>query len=89
MEECDQLPVIDGKVDVELSKIAAHFKEYNMGITLDDFQGAKNAKFCGEYRMGEDNAITATINIDYLRRMFPVVRFMNALNRVNELKAKG
>lgn len=89
MEECSTLPIIDGKVDIELSKIVSHFKEYNLGITLDDFQGAKNAKFCGEYRMGENNSISATINIEYMRRMYPVVRFMNALNRVNELKAKA
>lgn len=89
MEECDKLEVVDGKVDIELSKIVAHFKEYNLGITMDDFQGAKNAKFCGEYRMGENNSISTTINIDYMKRMYPVVRFMNALNRVNELKAKA
>ena len=89
MEECSTLPIVDGKVDIELSKIVAHFKEYNLGITLDDFQGAKNAKFCGEYRMGENNSISTTINIEYMRRMYPVVRFMNALNRVNELKAKA
>lgn len=89
MEECSSLPIVDGKVDIELSKIVSHFKEYNLGITLDDFQGAKNAKFCGEYRMGENNSISTTINIDYMRKMYPVVRFMNALNRVNELKAKA
>ncbi len=89
MEECSTLPIVDGKVDIELSKIVSHFKEYNLGITLDDFQGAKNAKFCGEYRMGENNSISTTINIEYMRRMYPVVRFMNALNRVNELKAKA
>ena len=89
MEECASLPIVDGKVDIELTKIVNHFKEYNLGITLDDFQGAKNAKFCGEYRMGADNSISTTINIDYMRRMYPVVRFMNALNRVNELKAKA
>jgi CRP/FNR family cyclic AMP-dependent transcriptional regulator len=89
MEECAQLPIVDGKVDLEISNTVAHFKQYNLGITLDDFQGAKNAKFCGEYRMGEKGIITTTINIDYLRRMFPVVRFMNAINRVNELKAKA
>ena len=86
MEECEHLEVVDGKVDVELTKIVAHFKEYNMGITLDDFQGAKNAKFCGEYKMGEHNVISTTINLDYLKKMFPVIRFMNAINRVNEAK---
>lgn len=89
MEECDKLPIVDGKVDLEISNVVSHFKEYNMGITLDDFSGAKNAKFCGEYKLGEKGSVTTTINIDYVRRMFPVVRFMNALNRVNELKAKA
>lgn len=88
MEECETLPVVDGKVDIEISKVAAHFKQYNLGITMDDFEGAKKAKFCGEYRMEEGGVIMTTINIDYLRKMFPVIRFMNALNRVNESKAK-
>ena len=81
--------VVDGKFDVNMTDIVSDFKKYNLGIVLDDFQGAKNAKFCGEYKMGENNIITAQINIDYMKRMFPVVRFMNAINRVNELKAKG
>ncbi|NOT78332.1 MAG: cyclic nucleotide-binding domain-containing protein [Bacteriovoracaceae bacterium] len=89
IEECESLPVVDGKVDLEISKIVTYFKEYNLGITLDDFQGAKNAKFCGEYRMDDKNNISTTINIEYLRKMFPVVRFMNSLNRHNELKTKA
>ena len=89
MEECEGREVVDGKVDVNMTEIVTKFKEYNLGIVLDDFQGAKNAKFCGEYKMGENNVITAPINIDYLKRMFPVVRFMNAINRVNETKAKN
>jgi CRP/FNR family cyclic AMP-dependent transcriptional regulator len=89
MEECEKLPIENGKVEIELSKITSQFKEYNVPITLDDFAGAKAAKFCGEYKMGENNAISTDINYDYLKRMFPVVRFMNALNRVNDLKAKA
>jgi CRP/FNR family cyclic AMP-dependent transcriptional regulator len=89
MEESANLPIVDGKVEIDLTKLVSHFKEYNLGITLDDFQGAKNAKFCGEYKMDDKNNVSTTVNIDYLRKMFPVVRFMNALNRVNELKAKA
>jgi hypothetical protein len=89
MEESASLPIVDGKVEIDLTKLVSHFKEYNLGISLDDFQGAKNAKFCGEYKMDDKNNVSTTVNIDYLRKMFPVVRFMNALNRVNELKAKA
>lgn len=89
MEECEKLEVVDGKVDIEISKIVSYFKEYNIGITLDDFQGAKNAKFCGEYRMDDKNNISTTINYDYVKKMFPVIRFMNALTRHNESKLKS
>ncbi len=89
IEECEKLPIVDGKVELEISKIVTYFKEYNLGITLDDFQGAKNAKFCGEYRMDDKNNISTTVNYDYVKKMFPVVRFMNALNRHNESKLKG
>lgn len=79
----------DGKIEVDLSAIVNHFKEYNLGITLEDFQGAKNAKFCGEYKMEDNGTILTTINLDYLKKMFPVVRFMNAINRVNDVKAQA
>lgn len=88
MEQVEGMEPEAGAVEVDLSKIVAYFKEYNVPITLDDFQGARNAKFCGEYRMEDSGRVTAMLNIDYLKKMFPVVRFMNALNRVNDAKAQ-
>jgi hypothetical protein len=74
-------------VEVSLSNVINYFKEYNIPVTLDDFAGAKNAKFCGEYKMSDSGVITTMLNIEYVRRMYPVVKFMNALNRLNEAKA--
>ncbi len=88
LETVEGQEAIDGKIEVDLSAIVNHFKEYNLGIALDDFQGAKNAKFCGEYKMEDNGRVTTVINLDYLKRMFPVIRFMNALNRVNDAKAQ-
>jgi hypothetical protein len=79
-------PVNDG-VEVNLSKIVDSFKEYNIPIILEDFQGARNAKFCGEYKMDDSGRVSTTLNIDYVKKMLPVVRFMNAINRVNDAKA--
>jgi len=89
MEECEKSEVTEGKCDIDLTKVVAHFKEYNIDIKMDDFMGAKNAKFCGEYRMDDKNNISTTINYDYLKKMYPVVRFMNAINRVNDVKAQA
>jgi hypothetical protein len=60
-----------------------------MPISLDDFQSARAAKFCGEYKMEDNGQITAMLNVDYVIKMFPVVKFMNALARANEAKAKA
>ena len=88
LEQVESSEVINGVVEVDLTKIVNYFKEYNIGISLDDFQGARNAKFCGEYKMEDNGRITAPLNVDYLKKMFPVVRFMNAINRVNDAKAQ-
>jgi CRP/FNR family cyclic AMP-dependent transcriptional regulator len=79
----------DGVVEVNLTEIVNYFKDHNMGISLDDFQAAKNARFCGEYKMDAKGVVTSMVNIDYLNRMYPVVKFMNALNRINESKARA
>lgn len=88
LEQVEGIVPENGAVEVDLSKITGYFKEYNMPISLDDFQGARNAKFCGEYKMEDSGRVTAMLNVDYLKKMFPVVRFMNAINRVNDAKAQ-
>ncbi len=77
-----------GQQEVDLSLVINYFKEYNIPITLDDFQPCRNAKFCGEYKMEDGGKISTMLNAEYVIKMFPVVKFMNALNRVNEAKAK-
>lgn len=88
LQDVEGVEASNGVVEVDLSKVVNYFKEYNIPISLDDFQGARNAKFCGEYKMEDSGRITAMLNVDYLKKMFPVVRFMNALNRVNDAKAQ-
>ena len=89
LEQVDPAKMEKGQQEIDLSLVINYFKEYNMPITLDDFQPARNAKFCGEYKMEDSGRITAMLNVDYVLKMFPVVKFMNALNRVNEAKAKA
>jgi CRP-like cAMP-binding protein len=87
MEQVDPAKLQDGKHEVDLSLSLKFFKEYNLGIVLDDFMCVKNAKFCSEYNMGENGKITTMLNVDLVNRMFPVIKFMNAINRVNDIKA--
>ncbi len=88
MEQAATLKPVEGKVEVDLMAIVDHFKEYNLPIGLEDFQEAKDAKFCGEYNMSSDGKITTLINYEFLKSMFPIVRLMNVIKHSNELKAK-
>ena len=75
-------------VEVNLTEIVAHFKEYNLPIVLDDFGDALHAKFCSEYYVGKQGEILTKINAPYLIKMMPIVKFMNALSRINSSKQK-
>ena len=88
IEESAKGKIVGGKVEIDLTKILNYFREYNIPIALEDFQDAKNAKFCGEYNMGSDGSISINFNYEYAQKMMPIVRLMNCINRTNETKAK-
>lgn len=87
IEQVEGIPIEDNGVEVDLSKIINYFKEYNVPIDLEDFQGVRNAKFCGEYRMDAEGRVCTTLNVTYAKKMLPLVRLINAINRINEAKA--
>ncbi len=78
----------DGQVQCNLSEILEWFKERNIAIGIDDFKEALAAKFCGDLVVGAGSKMFTMVQLDYLKKMFPVVRFQNAINRVNESKAR-
>lgn len=88
VEQIEGKELHDGKIEVDLSEIVSYFKTHNIPVALEDFQGAQKAKFAGEYKMDESEKITCILNADYFSKMYPVVRFMNALTRANDEKAK-
>lgn len=87
LEQVDPEKVVQGEVDVDLSLTVDYFKEYNLPILLEDFQCARKAKFCGEYRMDDNGRVCTTLKYDYVKTMLPVVKIMNAINNVNAAKA--
>ncbi len=79
----------EGEVQCNLSEILEWFKERNVAIGIDDFKEALAAKFCGDLVVGAGGKMFTMVNIDYLKKMFPVVKFQNAINKVNESKARS
>lgn len=85
----DLEPNDDAQVQCNLTEILEWFKERNISIGIDDFKEALAAKFCGDLVVGAGGKMYTMINIDYLKKMFPVVKFQNAINKVNESKARS
>lgn len=78
----------EGKTLVNFSEIIKEMNAHGAKFTIDDFQGAKNAGFCGEYSFKESGEIVGLVNFDFMERLYPAVRLMIAFNRLNESKAK-
>ncbi len=84
----EKIPNEEGQVQCNLSEILEWFKERNVAIGIDDFKEALAAKFCGDLIVGAGGKMFTMVNLEYLKKMFPVVKFQNALNKVNESKAR-
>jgi CRP/FNR family transcriptional regulator, cyclic AMP receptor protein len=72
-----------------ISAILDDFKERKVPITEADFRDAVIAGLAEDVLVGEGNSLTAVINIDKLRKVFPAIRMQNSIKRINEAKAKN
>jgi CRP-like cAMP-binding protein len=73
----------------DISAILDDFKSRNVPISDEDFKDAVDAKLAEDILVGEGNKLTAVINYEKLKRVFPAIRMMNAIKRVNEAKANN
>lgn len=55
----------------------------NEELSNDDLKQAINAGLCDDLMVGEGNKLTSTIYYDKLKKVFPSLKLMNAVKRVN------
>lgn len=75
-------------VNVNISSILNEFKEKNQGIDKDDIQDAIDEGMVTELVVDKGNIITAEVKFDLLKKMYPSIRLMNAVKKVNDNKAR-
>lgn len=75
-------------VECDISVILKEFQAKNSPISEEDLKDAITQKFCDDLVVGEGNKITCAVNFDYLKKMFPAIKLMNAIERANEAKAR-
>ena len=73
---------------VNITALLDDFTNRNTGIGQDDLDDALEAGFLGELIVDKGNIITTEVKYSFLKKMYPSIKFMNAINRVNRQKAK-
>lgn len=75
-------------IECDISVILSDFEKKGTPMSEEDLRDAIQHKFCDDLVVGEANRITSTVNYDLLKKMFPAIKLMNAIERANEAKAR-
>ncbi len=87
----EQVENIPGAKDVRVANISTildFYKDKNLPMTIEDLDDALKAGLIGSLVVGENKAIITELNYPKLRKMFPAIKIMNAIKRLNESKVK-
>ncbi len=87
IEQLEEAEVDKPRWKADITVILEDFKAHNIPITERDLRDAVEAGFVEDILVGEGNKLTSVINYEKLQKMFPSIRMMNAVKRINEAKA--
>jgi len=70
----------------DISAIINDFKERNVPISDEDLRDAITANICDDILIGDMNKLTSTVNVAKLKMLYPSIRMMNCITKINEQK---
>ncbi len=76
----------EGKAVADIGKIMGEFKAKNVAITEEDLADASRAGHNGDI-MVNDGVVSTIVQITKLEKLFPSIRLMNAIKKLNEKKS--
>lgn len=76
----------NGLVEVNLSEIYKKFKEDQSNIGQDDFLEVVSQGLAQEIVVGEKQAFLSKVKIVEIRKLFPIIQFINRINDLNDEK---
>jgi len=80
--------VVDEKAEADLSAIIDVYKEKNIPISDEDLIDAITAGICDDILVGAANKLTTTVNYMKLKKLYPCIKMMNAVKKINESKTQ-
>lgn len=72
-----------------ITEILDNFKERSLPITDEDLNDAITAGFCEDIIIGDGGKLTSVVDYEKLKKSYPAIKMMNAINRVNKGKNKS
>jgi CRP-like cAMP-binding protein len=74
-------------VSCDISAILNEFKEQNIPIMDEDLRDAINANICDDILIGDMNKLTSKVNVPKLKMLYPSIKMMNCIQKLNDSKA--
>ncbi|OUR96338.1 hypothetical protein A9Q84_08255 [Halobacteriovorax marinus] len=75
------------KWQADISTILNDFKQQGVNVSDEDLRDAVSCGLCEDILVGEGNKLTSVINYTKLKKLFPSIRMMNAVTKVNDTKS--
>jgi CRP/FNR family transcriptional regulator, cyclic AMP receptor protein len=80
--------VVEEKAEADLTAIIETYKEKNIPISNEDLIDAITAGICDDILVGTGNRLTTTVNYMKLKKLYPSIKMMNAVKKINESKTQ-
>jgi CRP/FNR family cyclic AMP-dependent transcriptional regulator len=80
--------VVEEIAEADLSTIIDGYKEKNIPISDEDLIDAITAGICDDILVGGGNKLTTTVNYAKLKKLYPCIKMMNAVKKINESKTQ-
>lgn len=82
---------VDGNTEIEaeadLSLILNDFKLKKIDVTDEDLKEAVEADLCSDIMVGKENKLTAVVKLEKMKKVYPSIKMINAIKRVNAEKS--
>jgi CRP/FNR family transcriptional regulator, cyclic AMP receptor protein len=88
IEQLDSKKIDKPQGVADITIILEDFRTRNVPISDEDFKDAVNANLAQDIIVGEGNKLTAVVEYQKLKKIFPALRMSNAIKKVNEIKVK-
>ncbi|GAB4013584.1 MAG: hypothetical protein Fur0010_10570 [Bdellovibrio sp.] len=77
------------EAEADITAIMNDFKAKKIDIIEENLKDAVEAGLCGDIIVGEGNKLTCHVMYDKLKKVYPSIKLLNAIAKVNEAKSGG